>query len=169
MAATADKTNPGLWAKVKAAVTKGDKGGRPGQWSARKAQLAVHDYKTQGGGYRGGKTADNHLGQWTREEWGTKSGKPSGATGERYLPRRARETLSDPDYAATTAQKRRDTRRGKQFSAQPKAVARKTAASRGQGAELSAMTRTALLARAARAKITGRSRMRKDELIKALT
>jgi len=44
-------------------VAAGDKGGRPGQWSARKAQLAVAAYKRAGGDYRGQKSADNHLSQ----------------------------------------------------------------------------------------------------------
>ena len=55
MAKTADKTDPKLWEKVKTDVTKGDKGGKPGQWSARKAQLAVNEYKHEGGGYKGKK------------------------------------------------------------------------------------------------------------------
>lgn len=99
MAATAEKTDPALWDRVKQAVTNGDHGGKPGQWSARKAQLAVQAYKKQGGGYSGRKTADNHLGQWTEEDWGTKSGRASAETHERYLPKRARERLSDQEYA----------------------------------------------------------------------
>lgn len=171
MAATARKTNPDLWEKVKQAVTQGDRGGEPGQWSARKAQLAVQDYKKQGGGYAGGKTGDNRLHQWTEERWGTKSGKASGSTGERYLPERARRDLTDKEYAETTNKKRRDTKRGKQFSAQPPAIARKTAADRGAGgsqSDLAGLKRIDLLARAARANVPGRSRMRKDELLKAL-
>ena len=35
------------------------------------------------------------LENWTREKWGTKSGKPSLETGERYLPKAAREALTD--------------------------------------------------------------------------
>jgi hypothetical protein len=68
MAAVAKKTNPQLWDKVKAEVQAGDKGGAPGQWSARKAQLAVQLYKRRGGGYAGRKSADNHLVQWQRED-----------------------------------------------------------------------------------------------------
>jgi len=34
---------------------KGPKGGKPGQWSARKAQLLASEYKEAGGGYKGGK------------------------------------------------------------------------------------------------------------------
>lgn len=126
MAGTAQKTDPALWERVKQHVTEGDKGGEPGQWSARKAQLAVAEYKKAGGGYVGRKRADNHLSEWTREEWGTRSGKPSGETGERYLPRRARQALSKGEYDRTTARKRADTAKGRQFSAQPPDVAHKT-------------------------------------------
>ncbi|WP_338665706.1 hypothetical protein VQH23_11115 [Pararoseomonas sp. SCSIO 73927] len=133
MAARAKRTDEKLWEKVKARVTKGSKGGDAGEWSARKAQLAVSEYKKAGGGYEGGKSADNSLTQWTKEDWGTKSGKKSGETHERYLPRKAREELSDAEYARTTAAKRRDTAKGKQFSSQPKDVARKTAKARDTG------------------------------------
>lgn len=71
------------------------------------------------------------LDKWTKEDWGTKSGKNStqgkNATGERYLPRKARESLSDKEYARSTAKKRAAMRRGKQHSEQPKDVAKKTA------------------------------------------
>lgn len=130
MAARAERSDPALWEKVKRRVMRGAKGGDAGEWSARKAQLAVQEYKKAGGGYRGGKSADNSLSQWTRQDWGTRSGKPSGETGERYLPKKARETLSKAEYDRTTAKKRADTRKGRQHSAQPKDVARKTAAAR---------------------------------------
>ena len=170
MAATADKTDPKLWDKVKHEVTEGDRGGKPGQWSARKAQLAVHDYKEAGGGYKGPKSDDNHLHQWTEEHWGTKSGKPSGETGERYLPEAAREHLSAHEYAETTAKKRADTKKGKQFSKQPAAIAKKNAHDREQSGNdgLPELTIKELQARAAKARIAGRSRMRKAELVKAL-
>ena len=116
---TARKTDPKLWQKVKAEVTEGDKGGRPGQWSARKAQLATRAYQERGGGYEGKRREDNSLKQWSEEDWGTASGRNSTETGERYLPKRARQALSDEEYRATTAKKRADTRRGKQFSRQP--------------------------------------------------
>ena len=50
MSDTAEKTDPALWEEVKEEVTAGSKGGRAGQWSARKAQLAVAEYKKRGGG-----------------------------------------------------------------------------------------------------------------------
>lgn len=67
------------------------------------------------------------LNKWTRQKWGTKSGKPSTqgskATGERYLPAAALKAMSSSQYAASTAKKRKDTKAGKQFSKQPKAAA----------------------------------------------
>ena len=50
MAKTAKKRNPGLWKRIVARVKAGSKGGRSGQWSARKAQLATARYKKAGGG-----------------------------------------------------------------------------------------------------------------------
>lgn len=71
------------------------------------------------------------LDKWTKEDWGTRSGKNSTqgkkATGERYLPRKAREALSDKEYARSTAKKRAAMRKGKQHSKQPDDVAKKTA------------------------------------------
>ena len=73
------------------------------------------------------KKSQKSLLSWGKEDWGTKSGKASGKTGERYLPKAARESLSDSEYAATTAKKRKDTAAGKQFSKQPKKIAEDTA------------------------------------------
>lgn len=124
------RSNEKLWDKVVAQVKAGTKGGSAGQWSARKAQLAGKIYKDKGGGYTGEKTtAQKSLSKWTKEDWGTKSGKPSTqgpkATGERYLPKKAREALSPAEYAATTKAKREGTKQGKQFVSQPKAIAKK--------------------------------------------
>lgn len=126
------RTDEGKWKRVVASVKADSKGGAPGQWSARKAQLATQKYKAAGGGYKGPKTeAQKSLSKWTDEEWGTRSGKPSTqgpkATGERYLPKKARESLSSQEYAATTKAKREGTAKGKQFVRQPKAIAKKTA------------------------------------------
>ena len=67
------------------------------------------------------------LRQWTRQQWGTKSGKPSSKTGERYLPEKAIKALSPAEYAATTRAKRAGKAAGKQFVKQPKGIAKKTA------------------------------------------
>ena len=77
------------------------------------------------------KKSQKSLKKWSKEKWGTKSGKPSTqggkATGERYLPKKAREALSAKEYAATSKKKREDTKKGKQHSKQPKKIAKKTA------------------------------------------
>jgi len=124
-------TNPALRNRIKARITAGTKGGASGQWSARKAQMVSQAYKAAGGGYTGSKTAaQSSLKKWGKEDWGTKSGKPSTvgpkATGERYLPKKARAALSSKEYAATSKTKREGTAAGKQFVAQPKKIAQKT-------------------------------------------
>lgn len=66
---------------------------------------------------------------WTKQEWTTKSGKPStqgkDATGERYLPKKAIQALTSEEYARTSAAKRAATKAGKQVSKQPKSIANK--------------------------------------------
>ena len=126
------RTDEPKWKRIVASVKASGKGGKPGQWSARKAQLATQRYKKSGGGYSGPKTeAQKSLSKWTKEEWGTKSGKPSTqgpkATGERYLPKAARNALTSSEYAATSKAKREGTKQGKQFVKQPKTIAKKTA------------------------------------------
>ena len=64
---------------------------------------------------------------WSKQKWRTKSGKKSSITGERYLPSAAIKNLSAAEYAATTRAKRKDTKKGKQHSKQPKNIAKKTA------------------------------------------
>lgn len=166
----ARRTDAQLWEKVKDEVTRGDKGGRPNQWSARKAQFAVQEYKKRGGGYEGEQREDNSLKRWTEEDWGTASGRRSTRTGERYLPKKAREALSDEEYRRTTAKKRADMRRGKQVSRQPERIASKTAKYRstGRGGGRSDPTRAELYEEAKRRELPGRSKMSKTELQKAL-
>ena len=72
------------------------------------------------------KKSQKSLKSWTKQDWRTKSGKPSSKTGERYLPAKAIKSLSDAEYAATTRAKRKGTKAGKQFVAQPKKIAKKT-------------------------------------------
>ena len=72
------------------------------------------------------KPSQKSLKAWSQQKWRTKSGKPSSKTGERYLPTKAIKSLSSSEYAATTRKKREDTKKGKQFSKQPKTVAKKT-------------------------------------------
>ena len=73
------------------------------------------------------KASQKSLKDWGDQKWTTKSGKPSSKTGERYLPAAAIKALTPAEYAATTKAKREGKAKGKQFVAQPKSVASKTA------------------------------------------
>ena len=73
------------------------------------------------------KATQKSLADWGKQNWRTKSGKPSSETGERYLPEKAIKSLSAQEYAATTRAKREGTKAGKQFVKQPKSLAKKTA------------------------------------------
>jgi len=73
------------------------------------------------------KAPQKSLRDWGDQKWRTKSGKKSSDTGERYLPEAAIKSLSPAEYAATTRAKRMGKAAGKQFVAQPKSVAKKTA------------------------------------------
>ena len=73
------------------------------------------------------KKSQKSLKAWGDQKWTTKSGKKSSETGERYLPEKAIKALSPAEYAATTKAKRAGKAAGKQFVAQPKRIAKKTA------------------------------------------
>jgi len=45
-------TKPGLRKSIFERIKAGGKGGNPGQWSARKAQMMAQQYKKSGGGYK---------------------------------------------------------------------------------------------------------------------
>jgi hypothetical protein len=77
------------------------------------------------------KAPQKSLSDWGKQDWRTKSGKPSSKTGERYLPAAAIKSLSSSEYASTTAAKRAGKAKGKQFVAQPKSVAAKVKPFRG--------------------------------------
>jgi len=126
MAETAKKKNPGLWKRIVARIKAGTKGGRAGQWSARKAQLAVAAYKKAGGGYQGKKSKSNSLSKWTKQKWRTSDGKPSKGK-KRYLPDKAWKSLSASEKRATNRAKAAGNKKGKQFVKQPNRIAKKVA------------------------------------------
>jgi hypothetical protein len=113
-------TNPAKREKIKDRIMAGSKGGKPGQWSARKAQLLALEYKKAGGGYSGAKTAaQSSLTKWTGEKWRTSDGKPAERKGgtTRYLPDAAWDKLTPAQKAATNRKKIGASKRGKQFVA----------------------------------------------------
>lgn len=119
------RTKESLWKSIVSQVKSGNKGGNAGQWSARKAQLAVKLYKQRGGGYSGAKSSANKLSKWSKQDWTTSSGKPSEGK-RRYLPKKAWGALSAAQKAATNRAKAEGKKAGKQFVAQPKSIAKIT-------------------------------------------
>ena len=113
------RTNEKLWEESKTEALKR----MGGKFSARAMQLAGRLYREAGGGYIGRKTqAQKDLTKWTGEDWRTKSGLPSKITGERYLPSKVIEKLTDKEYKETTRAKIKGTKEGKQFVKQPKKI-----------------------------------------------
>jgi hypothetical protein len=72
------------------------------------------------------KKPQESLKEWTKQKWTTSDGKPSEGK-KRYLPKAAWKGLSAPEKAATNKAKAAGNKAGKQFVAQPKAIARKVA------------------------------------------
>jgi hypothetical protein len=117
---------PSLRNRLKNEIMAGSKGGKPGQWSARKAQILAQRYEAAGGGYSGPKTgAQRSLSKWTDEKWRTSDRKPAIRKGgtTRYLPDKAWNKLSGAEKAATNAKKREGSQKGKQFVANTPAAA----------------------------------------------
>ena len=113
-------TDPALRQRLKDEIRQGDKGGRPGQWSARKSQLLVHEYEKAGGGYLSDTPteAQEHLREWTGEKWTTQDGQPAAqADGmHRYLPKEVWDKLSPEEKAATEQKKHKADADGHQFA-----------------------------------------------------
>ena len=123
-------TDPDLRDRLKDEITAGDKGGKPGQWSARKAQLLAHEYEKAGGDYKNGEKqkteAQEHLDSWTDEDWRTADGKDADREGgmTRYLPAEAWDKLTPAQQKATNAKKREGSKQGEQFVANTAAAKR---------------------------------------------
>ena len=112
-------THPEMREEIKEEIKQSDKGGEPGQWSARKSQLLTQEYEKRGGGYKGEQDeSQKNLQQWTEEEWQTQDGDAQ-ARGEnetaRYLPKKAWENMSEEEKQETEQKKREGSRQGQQY------------------------------------------------------
>ena len=113
-------TDPDLRKEIKEEIKASDKGGKKGQWSARKSQLLTQEYEKRGGGYKGEKDqSQKNLEKWTEEDWQTKEGdadarRDDGET-KRYLPKKAWENMSEEEKEQTERKKREGSKRGKQY------------------------------------------------------
>ena len=96
-------------------------GTKAGQWSARKSQELKRQYeaacdKKGLNPYKGKKTkSQDNLSKWSKQKWGTASGRKSSVTGEPYFPAKAVAALKKKDlYSKAKQQKAKATRAGKQ-------------------------------------------------------
>ena len=112
-------TWPELREQIKDELMAGDKGGKSGQWSARKSQMLVKEYEAQGGGYRSDEKTESQksLHEWTEEDWQTSDGKVAirgDDQTERYLPRVAWDKLTEAEKKAANLKKEKGTKKGEQ-------------------------------------------------------
>lgn len=104
------RTKPELWKSIVKKYKESSKGGDKGEWSARKAQLAVKEYKSKGGGYTSKKSESNSLSKWTKGDWDYVLGDKKG----RYLPKAVRSKLSKKEKLKTNKNKKEGDKKGKQ-------------------------------------------------------
>ena len=161
-------TDPELRRKLKDDIQASSKGGKKGQWSARKSQLLAHEYEKHGGGYKGDKSdAAKSLESWTNENWQTEDGgararQADGST-KRYLPEKAWDALSEQEKQAAERKKKQGDNQGKQYV--ENTVEAKLAREKAQTGE---KTKAELMDEAKKRDIKGRSKMNKGELERAL-
>jgi len=108
---TATRTNERMWQSIKRSVLKGSKGGLPGKWSARKAQIATRMYKSRGGKYKGRRSPQNSLTRWSKQQWRYSSARNSKQKRGRYLPSVVHKHLSSRSRNAEN--RRKGSKRGK--------------------------------------------------------
>lgn len=169
-------SDPDLRERLKEEIKASDKGGRAGEWSARKAQMLAREYKRQGGDYTGTKDKRSRgLETWTKQHWQTAegSGTAKAAGGmKRYLPERAWKLLSNEDKKATNRKKRAE---GRQFVPNTRAArAARAYVDRGDATlldreQLKRLSRKEMMHLARDYDIHGRSHMRKAELAQVLS
>lgn len=162
-------TDPELRERLKEEIGRGTRGGRAGQWSARKSQLLVQEYERAGGGYLGEKDeAARSLDRWTHEEWTTREGGGKARHGHsvsRYLPRAVWAMLSGEEQAEAERSKVTGSGRNQKVEWPPAVQKAMRKYQEGRDGE----TRQALYARAAQQGVKGRSRMTKAQLQSALS
>lgn len=168
-------TKPDLRRELKAEIKQSDKGGEPGQWSARKSQLLVQEYEKQGGGYLKDEKDDaaRSLEEWTEQNWKTVDGNQArqGEITKRYLPEDVWKQLSDDEREAACTSKKSGSQDGEQYVSWTPAITRvmkDLGYIDGSEETLADLTKAALYRKAKGRDISGRSTMDKGDLVDAL-
>lgn len=170
-------TKPDLRRQIKDDLMQSDKGGKSGQWSARKSQLLVQEYEKQGGGYKQSEDdkdeAAQSLEEWSEQDWQTQAGeaqaRQDGKT-KRYLPKAVWDKLSDAEKQQAERTKQQASKQGEQYVEWPDAVKRAMQELEADGASESDSepTKAELYEKAQDLEVEGRSQMDKDELQQAI-
>ena len=163
-------TKPELRRQIKQEIMESDKGGKPGQWSARKSQLLVQEYEQRGGDYKGEKDEAAHsLEEWTEQNWQTQEGDENARENhqtKRYLPEEAWERLSEEEKREVEEKKRSASQKGEQYAEWTPAV--KRVMREIQQSDESELTKRELYQKAQELDIEGRSKMDKSQLLEAV-
>lgn len=164
-------TDPDLRRRIKDELMQNDKGGKPGQWSARKSQMLAREYEAQGGGYKGEKDERaRSLDEWTDQDWQTEEGDNRARGGnitKRYLPKKVWDMLSDEEKEEADRVKEAASRKGEQHVEWTPAVKR-AMGKLGQDDNDKGVSKQDLFEQAKKLAIKGRSKMNKQELQKAI-
>ena len=167
-------TKPNLRRQIKDELMQSDKGGKPGQWSARKSQLLVQEYEKQGGGYKKDDKdeAAKSLEEWSEQNWQTQEGderaRQDGKT-KRYLPKEVWQRLSKEEKKEAEKIKQKASKQGKQYVEWTPAIKRAMAeAGYSETDTADEPTKQELYEQAQQLDIEGRSKMDKAELQEAV-
>ncbi|MBE9005713.1 Rho termination factor N-terminal domain-containing protein [Fortiea sp. LEGE XX443] len=164
-------TDPELRRQLKEEILESDKGGQPGQWSARKSQLLVKEYEKKGGGYKKADKdeAAQSLEKWSEQDWQTQEGedraREDGVT-KRYLPKAVWDKLSDAEKQEAEQSKEKASKEGKQQVEWTPAIEKAMAEVEHESHKET--SKQELYEQAKSLNIKGRSNMTKDELMKAI-
>jgi hypothetical protein len=178
-------TNPELRRRLKDEILQSDKGGKAGQWSARKSQILVREYEAQGGGYQTSEKdeAAHSLEEWEEQNWQTEDGSDRARNGnitKRYLPKAVWDKLSASEKQEAERSKEEASKKGAQYVDWTPAIKKamheyeqsmhksKSGDSKRKNLQNSEITRQALYERAKQFNIPGRSKMNRDELVAAV-
>jgi hypothetical protein len=165
-------TKPDLRREIKEELMQSDKGGKPGEWSARKSQLLVQEYEKRGGGYKKDKKdeAAKSLEKWTDQNWQTRDGKAAADRKDgmhRYLPENAWALLTDAAQQKANNTKKKVDNMDEQIADWPEVVKRVMVEIGAiDGSE--GLTKDELYDRAQELEVEGRSNMNKTELKEAI-
>ena len=171
-------TKPELRENIKEDLKKSDKGGKPGQWSARKSQLLVQEYEKKGGGYKKSHKDESarSLEAWSDQEWQTQDGEADARKKDktkRYLPKKVWEQLNKSEKEEAEKTKKRASKNGEQYVPWTPAIKKafekaNIATDKIKVHEEVTATKDALYEKAKELDIEGRSKMSKKELQKAI-